>query len=159
MSALVDFLLGTVRLNTNADTDKYESTAYSIGFDLQSQFYLNDEWDKDIIIFDIDNNLVMHTDISKRDNKFLVKDQQMSYMILQQQQKIHILLTASQEKEFLWVCSTLAPIVFLEDINIRICSKRLWNETIPLQKKLTFSLRISLVNVTKSLRHIFWRNS
>ena len=43
MSALVDFLLGTVRLNTNADTDKYESTAYSIGFDLQSQFYLNDE--------------------------------------------------------------------------------------------------------------------
>ena len=43
----------------------------------------------------------MHTDISKRDNKFLVKDQQMSYMILQQQQKIHILLTASQEKEFL----------------------------------------------------------
>ena len=42
----------------------------------------------------------MHTDISKRDNKFLVKDQQMSYMILQQQ-KIHILLTASQEREFL----------------------------------------------------------
>ena len=108
---MVDFLLGTVRLNTNADTGKYESTAYDIGFDLQSQFYLNDEWDKDIIIFDIDNNLVMHTDISKRDNKFLVKDQQMSYMILQQQ-KIHILLTASQEREFLWVCTTLAPIVF-----------------------------------------------
>ena len=54
---MVDFLLGTVRLNTNADTGKYESTAYDIGFDLQSQFYLKDEWDKDIIIFDIDNNL------------------------------------------------------------------------------------------------------
>ena len=52
---LVECSFGTVVLITNDDPGKYGSTGYGIGFDLESQYFLNDKWGKDIIILGVDN--------------------------------------------------------------------------------------------------------
>ena len=81
---LGDSLCGAVKLNKNADPDKYIYCDYGIGFDAYPKFLLSsDKWGKNVDIFGVHNTLPIHIDNGFP--KFLVKDQQMEYMILQQQ--------------------------------------------------------------------------
>ena len=81
---LGDSLCGAVKLNKNADPDKYTYCDYGIGFDAYLKFLLSsDEWGKNVDIFGVDNTLSIHID--NRFPKFLVKHQQMEQIILQQQ--------------------------------------------------------------------------
>ena len=59
---LSDYLFRAVKLTKNADPDKYGYSGYGIGFDAHSSFSVNGEWDKNFIIWSVDNSLSVHTD-------------------------------------------------------------------------------------------------
>ena len=64
-----------VKLNKNANPDKVGYIGLGIGFDVCSQFsLLNDNLDKNVIIFGVGNSLSSHTDSWKKDDtKILVE--------------------------------------------------------------------------------------
>ena len=65
---LKDCLFGAVKLNKNADTDKYKYSGYGIGFDLQSEFSLPDaSIGKNVIIFGADMSSSVFTYNRKKD--------------------------------------------------------------------------------------------
>ena len=51
---LENYLFGSVKLNKNADIDKYGYFGYGIGFDRQSSFSIGNETGKNVIIFGVD---------------------------------------------------------------------------------------------------------
>ena len=72
-----------MKLTTNADPDKYGYRGNGIELDPLSEFPLpSGEWGKNVVIFAADNNLSVHADNNK-DIRFLVKDHEMDYMMLQ----------------------------------------------------------------------------
>ena len=46
-------LFGTVKLTKNDDSKKYEYSCYGIRFDARSNFSINGEWGKNVIIFGV----------------------------------------------------------------------------------------------------------
>ena len=61
-------MFGAVKLNKNADPDKYGCSGYCIWFDTRSNFSISGEWDKNVSIFGGgDNSLSAHTDYRKKD--------------------------------------------------------------------------------------------
>ena len=57
-----------MKLTKNADPDKYGCSGFSIGFDALSQFSLPDgSWDKNVIIFGVDDSSFVHVDNKKKD--------------------------------------------------------------------------------------------
>ena len=73
MFTLGDCLFRTVMLNKNSGAVKPGYSVYGMGFDVCSQFLLNGEWSKNVIIFAVDNNLLLHGDDRKKTHSFLVK--------------------------------------------------------------------------------------
>ena len=56
-----------MKLNKNADLDKYRYSGYDIEFDARAQFSLSDgSWDKNVIIFGVDNSSSVHFDHKKK---------------------------------------------------------------------------------------------
>ena len=63
-----NYLFGAVKLTKNAGRDKYGYKDYGIGFDVCSQFSLQDcSWGKNIIIFRVDNSSSVHVDNKNKD--------------------------------------------------------------------------------------------
>ena len=57
-----------MRSTKNADSNKYGCSCYSIGFDARSQFsFLNGEWDKYVVIFEVDNSSSIHAGSRNKD--------------------------------------------------------------------------------------------
>ena len=65
---LNDCLFGYVKLNKNADLDKYKFRGYGIGFDSRSEISFTD-WsvEKDVIILGADMSLSVHIDNKNKD--------------------------------------------------------------------------------------------
>lgn len=63
-----------VKLTKEADPDKYWYSGYSIRFGTRSNFSINGEWGKNIIIFGVDNSSSMHTDNREKDILVLGKN-------------------------------------------------------------------------------------
>ena len=63
---LGDCLSGTVKLTKTAGSDKYGYSGSGNGFDLRSQFSLDDELDKSVIIFSVDDSLLWHANNIKK---------------------------------------------------------------------------------------------
>ena len=65
---LQDCLFGGVKLDKNADRDKYSYSEYGIGFDSSSLFtYPDIDWGKNVVIFRKDNSSPVHVDKKKKD--------------------------------------------------------------------------------------------
>ena len=65
---LKNCLFGSVKLNKNADPDKYKYSGYNIGFDSRSEFSFTDEsLGKSVIIFGADVNSSVHIDNKNKD--------------------------------------------------------------------------------------------
>ena len=63
---LGDCLFGVVKLTKNTDPYKYEYSDYGIGFDACTQLsLLTGEWDKNVVIFGVENSLSEHSDNKK----------------------------------------------------------------------------------------------
>ena len=61
--ALDNCLFGSVKLNRNADLDKYKYSGYGIEFDSRSQFLFTDgSYGKNVIIFEADMSSSVHVD-------------------------------------------------------------------------------------------------
>ena len=58
---------GAVKLTKKADPDKYWYSGYSIRFGTLSNFSINGEWSKNIIIFGVNNSSSVHTDNREKD--------------------------------------------------------------------------------------------
>ena len=57
-----------VKLTKNADKDKYSYSGYSIAFDFPPRFsYPGFDWDKNVIIYGVDNSASIHIDNKKKD--------------------------------------------------------------------------------------------
>ena len=55
-----------MKLTKNADSDQYGYNSYGIWFDAHSQFpFSSGEWDKNAVIFGIDNSSSVHADDRK----------------------------------------------------------------------------------------------
>ena len=63
---LDDCLSGAAKLTKNADPDKNGYSGYGIGFDARSNFSINGEWAKIVIIFSVYNSLSVHVDNRKK---------------------------------------------------------------------------------------------
>ena len=62
-----DCLFRAVKLNKNADHNKYGYSGYSVGFDVRSQFSLpSGRWGKNAVTCVVDNSLSLHTDNRKK---------------------------------------------------------------------------------------------
>ena len=63
-STLGNSLFGAVKLNENADPDKYSYSEYSIGFDARGGFSLSDgsAFGKNVTIFGADASSSVHID-------------------------------------------------------------------------------------------------
>ena len=60
-------MFGDVKLIKNADSNKYSYSGYSTGFDSCSLFPYSDfDWDKNVVIFGVDNNSSVLTDNKKK---------------------------------------------------------------------------------------------
>ena len=57
---------GAVKLTKNADPDKYRYSGYGIGFDSCSNFSVNSEWGKNVIVSGVDHSLSVHTNKRKK---------------------------------------------------------------------------------------------
>ena len=65
---LNDCLFGYVKLNKNADLDKYKFRGYGIGFDSRSEISFTDgSVEKDVIILGADMSLSVHIDNKNKD--------------------------------------------------------------------------------------------
>ena len=62
-----------MKLTKNADADKYGRSGYGTGSDARSQFSLNGEWGKNVVIFGVNNNLSLQTDNRKKNILVLVE--------------------------------------------------------------------------------------
>ena len=73
MELLTDFtlnnwLIGSVKLTKNADTDKYKYGGYRKGFDSRSEFLFTDRnMGRNVIIFGADMSLSVHVDNKNKD--------------------------------------------------------------------------------------------
>ena len=68
-------LFGSLKLNKNADLDKYKNSGYNTGFDSCSGFLFTDEsFGKNVIIFVADMSSYVHSD--DKNILILLKDQQ-----------------------------------------------------------------------------------
>ena len=65
-SELGDCLFGALKLTKDFDPDKYGYGGYGIKFNARSQFWLNCESGENVLIFGVDNSLLLHTDNRKR---------------------------------------------------------------------------------------------
>ena len=65
---LKDSLFGAVTLTKNADPDKYSYSGYGIGFDSRLLFsFTGFNWDKNVVIFGVNNSSSVHIDNEKKD--------------------------------------------------------------------------------------------
>ena len=104
---LGDCLSGTVKLTKTADSDKYGYSGSGNGFDSRSQFSLDGELDKNVIIFCVDDSLSWHVNNIKKnavvegptnglDDKATTAETQ----------------SKNLEKKFVWVYPKMEPAVF-----------------------------------------------
>ena len=55
-----------MKLNKNADPNKYGYSGYSTGSDTRSNFLINGEGAKNVILFGVENSFSMHTNNRKK---------------------------------------------------------------------------------------------
>ena len=61
-------MFGAVTLTKNADPDKYPYSGYGIGFDSRLLFsFTGFNWDKNVVIFGVNNSSSVHIDNKKKD--------------------------------------------------------------------------------------------
>ena len=60
LSTLGNFLFGAIKVNKNADPDKCSYSGYGIESDCCSLFSLQNDWGKNVVIFELGNSSSMH---------------------------------------------------------------------------------------------------
>ena len=70
---LENCLFGSVKLTKNADIDKYEYSGHGIGFDRETSFSIDNETDKNELIFGVDMSSSTKLDKIKKDILILGK--------------------------------------------------------------------------------------
>ena len=71
---LGDCLFGGVKLTKNVDLDKYGYSGDITGFDSRSDFSINGEFGKNVVLFGEDNGSSVHVDIKEKDILVLGED-------------------------------------------------------------------------------------
>ena len=137
-------LFGATNTAQNSDKEKYVYSGYGIIFDSTGSWSFDNDFSGNVMIFDVDNSSLFHSD--NRKNNFLILGEGAAYAISESfgspEKKLIILILLKQTQNFVWFF-----IIMLIIVIFLLMEKRHFNLKLA-RKMLTFLLNfVSEVHV------------